>query len=217
MTTKAWLLAAATLAAVSFRTAGASADTIFDNTVSGNQGITTTGAPQLGDEVTAAPGTGRAVTELDIGFTSQGISLTADLQAFLYANDGAGGSPGTLLWQSAVMAGVNLNTNNELIAFSVPSVVVPDTFTFTSAITNESGAVGWVPSTGTPTTGTVVNPWVGGPGPGSWSTLPSPNFLIEGQVIATAVPEPSSLALCGLGLAGVAALKRARRRAASAR
>jgi hypothetical protein len=215
MTTKAWLLGAATLAAVSFRTAGASADTIFDNTVAGNQGITTTSAPQLGDEVTAAPGTARTVTELDLGFTSQGVPQTADLQAFLYANDGAGGAPGTLLWSSAVMTGVGLDTFNQLIAFSVPSVLVPDTFTFTAAITNESGNVGLVPS-GTPTTGKFVNPWVGG-GPGIWDTLPS-NFEIEGRVIATAVPEPSSLALFGLGLAGAAAaLKRARRRAASAR
>jgi hypothetical protein len=46
------------------------ADIIFDNTTTGNQGITTTSAAQIGDEVTAAPGTSRTVTELDIGFTS---------------------------------------------------------------------------------------------------------------------------------------------------
>jgi hypothetical protein len=97
---------------------------IFDNTVSGNQGITTTSAAQLGDQVTAA-GTLRAVTELDIGFTSQGVSATADLQAFLYANDGAGGAPGTLLWSSAVLSDVGLDTVNSLISFSVPSIVEP--------------------------------------------------------------------------------------------
>ena len=120
---------------------------VFDNSVSNNQGITTASLPQLGDEVTAA-GTLRTVTELDIGVTSQGAAATADLQAFLYANDGSGGAPGTLLWQSSVHSGVSLNTVNELISFSVPSIVVPDTFTFTASITNvvSSLSVGFVPA-----------------------------------------------------------------------
>ena len=135
------LVLAAVLAVVSSQTT-ASAVVIFDNSNSINDGITTTSAPQLGGEVTAA-GTARTVTELDLGFTSQGISASADVQAFLYANDGVNGAPGTLLWQSAVMSGVNFDTVNTLVAFSVPSVVVPDTFTFAGAITNESGVVGW--------------------------------------------------------------------------
>jgi hypothetical protein len=48
------------------------------------------------------------VTELDIGVSQQGVAGTANLQAFLYANDGAGRAPGTLLWNSATMTNVSL-------------------------------------------------------------------------------------------------------------
>jgi hypothetical protein len=200
------LILAAVVAAVSFQPT-ASAGVIFDNSTTGNQGITTTSASQLGDEVTAA-GTLRTVTALDIGFTSQGVAATADLQAFIYANDGSGGAPGTLLWSSAVMTGVSLDSFNTLIEFSVPSVVVPDTFTFTAAITNPSPVVGYVPASGA-STGTFVQPWVGAPG--SFSPL-TPPFEIEGRVIAgTAVPEPSTILLLATGLAGAVAFKRFRR------
>jgi hypothetical protein len=141
---------AAVLAAASFQ-ATALADVIFDNSSGAGTGITTTIFPQLGGEVTAAPGTSRTVTELDLGFTSQGLPATTDLQAFLYANDGSGGSPGTLLWQSALMSGVNVDSTNVLIAFAVPSVVVPDTFSFAAAITNPSPLVGYVPASGATT------------------------------------------------------------------
>ena len=197
-----WSIVGAALAAI-WCQAGASADVIFDNTATGDHGITTTSAPELGGEVIAAPGTSRVVTDLEIGFTSQGAPATADLQAFLYANDGPGGSPGTLLWASAVMAGVSLDTTNQLISFIVPSVTVPDDFTWASSITNSSAVVGLVPASGA-SIGTFVQPWVGSPG--SWSTLPA-NFETEVRITAgaAAVPEPSTFAVSALlVLTGVA-------------
>jgi hypothetical protein len=140
------------------------------------------------------------------------LSATADLQAFIYANDGTGGAPGTLLWMSAVMTGVNVNSVNTLVAFSVPSVVVPDTFTFTAAITNASQAVGFVPASGA-TTGTFGQAWVGSSG--SFSTL-TDDFETEGRVIAmgSSVPEPATLVLLSMGLVGALGFSRIRRVAA---
>jgi PEP-CTERM motif len=174
-----------------------SATVIFDN-FPGPGGITGAGFPQFGDEVTAAPGTPRVVTELDMGFTTGNVGpQTADLQAFLYANDGTGGSPGTLLWQSAVMSGVSINSTNATVAFIVPSVLVPNTFTFTAAISNQSGNFGYAPASGA-TTGSFVAPWGGSPG--LWNSF-APIFEVEGRVIA--VPEPATLALLTLALAGL--------------
>jgi hypothetical protein len=201
------LIAVSAVAAVSFH-APAFADVIFDNTAAGDQGITTTAAPQLGLAVTAA-GSARAVTEVDIAFTSQGVSATADLQAFLYAT-GAGGLPGALLWQSAVMSSVAINSVNQLIAFSVPSIVVPDFFTITAAITDISGSVGLAP-TSSASVGTFDQAVVGSPA--TWNALPT-NFEIQARVIASpasqvsGVPEPMTLSLFGAGLAAGAALRR---------
>jgi PEP-CTERM motif len=187
---------------------------IFDNSSGSGGGITTTSSPQLGGEVTDTSGTPRTVTELDLGFTSQGLAATVNLQAFLYANDGSGGSPGTLLWQSVVMSGVNIDSANSLIAFDVPSVVVPGTFTFAAAITNSSPIVGEVPANGA-TTGTFVQGWDGRPG--SWQALPV-QFEVEARVIGpaqlapTPVPEPSSLALLSLGGLALAGCRRWKRR-----
>jgi hypothetical protein len=196
------------VAAVSFQ-ASASADLIFDNTIaSANTDVVTNPFPQFGGEVTAAAGTSRVVTELDISFNTQGNSVVfADLQAILYANDGPVGLPGTLLWQSSVMSHVLINGDNTLIAFSVPSVIVPDTFTWTSAITNASRPMGWAPGSGA-TTG-VFDRVVEGM-PGSWGFI-EPDFETQARVFASAVPEPASCSLLIVGAAGAALSRRCRR------
>ncbi len=91
-------------------------------------------------------------------------------------------------------SGVSINSSNVLVAFNVPSILVPDTFTFTTAITHPSSTVGFVPANGT-TTGTWDQTWFGSPG--TFGALTNPAFQVEGRVIATdtqAVPLPSSLA-----------------------
>jgi PEP-CTERM motif len=180
-----------------------SAAIIFDNTP-GTGGIAGPGA-QLGDEVTGAPDTGRLVTELDIGFSQGNVGpAMANVQAFLYANNGIGGSPGSLLWESAVLSAA-INADNSLIAFLVPSVLVPDTFTFTALITNRSGNFGDAPGNSA-STGTFVAAWFE-LAPGVWTSLP-PIFGIEARVVAQPVPEPSTLGLLVLGAVALTGVRR---------
>jgi hypothetical protein len=175
----------------------ARADVIYDNTSTAFTGSRTFTALQIGDEVTAG-GTGRTVTELDSGVNSQNQAATAStLQAFLYANDGTGGAPGTLLWQSAVKTNVALTGGNDLIAFSVPSVTVPNTFTWTIQIGGTTPVAAGLPNFGAPTTGTYVSGWFGGPG--SWTATGGSNNIYLARITAgVAVPEPSTYALAGI-------------------
>jgi hypothetical protein len=190
--------------------AQASAELIFDNTTRFLGPINFTALP-IGDEVQVS-GTGSKVTDLQIGVNQQKIAGTANLQAFLYANDGAGGIPGSLLWQSALMTNVALTGGNDLIDFAVPSIAVPTTFTWAIQISNTQPVAAGVPSFNPPSVGSVLHGWFGGPG--KWTNLDGErvdaHFMARIQA-TTAIPEPSTfVAVCltlliGLGWIGVQA------------
>ena len=179
---------------------------IFDN-FPGTGGITGGGGFQLGDEIDVPQSAPRFVTELDFGFTNGNTgSPTANVQAFLYANDGAGGSPGTLLWESAVVDAVIINSNHTVVAFSVPSILVPTTFTATASITDQVGNFGYAAATGA-NIGTFVSAWIGSPG--AWIAIP-PAFEIETRVLAMPVSEPSTPVLALLALVVCISINRKR-------
>ena len=187
----------------------AQAGIIYDNSGSQFTGSIVGTRLQLGDQVTAG-GTARLVTLLEIGINMQGIAGMADLQAFLYANDGSSGEPGTLLWQSNLQSQVTLTGGNDLIPFIVPSVVVPDTFTWTVQYFNASPIEPSLPVFGPASVGSSPDyAWFGGPGSWTKQTFPAPvDFLAR----ITAVPEPSSLFLAGIaGAAGLGICVRRRR------
>jgi hypothetical protein len=173
--------------------APASATLIYDNTTSFLGPISFT-ALQIGDEVQVS-GSALNVTELDIGVNQQGVAGTANLQAFLYANDGAGGIPGSVLWNSSVMTNVALDGGNDLIAFSVPSVAVPDTFTWAIQISNTQPIAAGLPSFDPPTVGLALRGWFGGPG--SWTPLDGEgvdaHFMARISAGTVPAPEPSTL------------------------
>jgi len=175
----------------------ARADIIYDNTVNWLGGYAFSALEQ-GEEVFAA-GTSRWVTDLTIGISHQNVSGgTAELVARLYANDGAQGAPGTLLWYSSALT-VPLSGGVQLVSFSVPQVLVPDTFTWTlQVITNTIPAVAPVDG-GTPSIGSSPNfYWFGHPG--SWGEAQYPALMARVE----AVPEPGLgvMLFAGVGLLG---------------
>ncbi len=163
------LAAAFTLAAA---LTPALADVIYENTATPTGSRTFTQL-QIGDEV-QAEGTARIVTELHIGVTMQGQPGTADLQPRLYANDGSGGAPGTLLWTGAVQNDVPLTGGNDLIRFVVPGVEVPDTFTWTILISDTRPIAAGLPHYDPPSRGSSPDyAWFGNGS--TWTRLTDPN------------------------------------------
>src|SRR5688500_16697437 len=186
----------------------ADAGVIFDNTTT-PLGSTSFTALQIGDEVTAA-GSERSVSLLEIGLTQQGFAGTADLQAWLYANDGPGGQPGAMLWQSAILNNVPLTGGNDVIAFPVPLVQVPDTFTWTVQVSDTTPVAVGLPHFHPPTIGSSPDyAWFGGPR--SWTRLPGPPAR-ELMARVTAIPEPATAAVVVTPLFAAALARRFRRR-----
>jgi hypothetical protein len=185
----------------------ARAELIYDNTTTRLGTSLLFSALQMGDEVQAA-GTARLVSELQVGVSQQGTAGTADLRARLYANDGPAGQPGSLLWESALRDDVALTGGIDLIAFPVPLVLVPDTFTWTIQISDARPIAVGLPFFHPPTVGSSPDyAWFGGPGSWTRQTVPSPvNLMARVTAVggAGAVPEPSSAALALAGLAGLA-------------
>jgi hypothetical protein len=173
---------------------------IYDNTSSSPTGGGTFTALEQGDEVRLNPDAPRSIVLLEIGLNQQGTAGTTDLVARLYANNGPGGEPGTLLWQSDLFRDISLTGGNDLISLEVPNVTVPDVFTWTIQISNSTPVAVGLPFFGEPSVGTSPGyVWFGGPG--SWghpsSSVPGPlNYLAR---ISTPVPGP--LPLFGVGAA----------------
>ncbi len=156
---------------------------------------------EIGNEVTVS-GANWQVTGLDIEIYSQGGIFpngrpgNAHFQAQLYANNGTGGQPGTLLWQSAVEPIYYLG-GLSLLHFSVPDVVVPDTFTWTLEYSNPLPLAPGLPSGTGPTIGTSNVCWTRGEGDASWTQVTAAgNLMAE----ITAVPEPATYALLTAGV-----------------
>ena len=129
---------------------------IYDNTSSSPTGGGTFTALEQGDEVRLNPDAPRSIVLLEIGLNQQGTAGTTDLVARLYANNGPGGEPGTLLWQSDLFRDISLTGGNDLISLEVPNVTVPDVFTWTIQISNSTPVAVGLPFFGEPSVGTCL-------------------------------------------------------------
>jgi hypothetical protein len=188
---------------------------VYDNTVN-RQPITwysNVAGEELGDQITLA-GTARLVTQLDLLFRPLfAASLQADTTVRLYANDGTGGAPGTLLY-AVTLPQVEYSAE-AVLSIPIPSVAVPDTLTFTASFSNYSvpnafvGLRVYTP----PVLGTTEDfGWFNdGGGFVRFGDSRSPVSFYALVTATQAVPEPTSLALFGAG--GLGLLWRGRRSA----
>ena len=156
---------------------------------------------EIGNEITVS-GANWQVTELSIEIYSQGGIFPngnpgfADFQAQLYANNGAGGQPGTLLWQSTVEQHVYYLGGLSLLNFSVPDIAVPGTFTWTLQYSNTSPIPPALPSGAAPAIGASDICWFRTQNDATWTPATAAGNLMA-QI--TAVPEPTTYALLMAG------------------
>jgi hypothetical protein len=158
---------------------------VFDNTANPTSGgVFGPSSDQVGNEITLG-GTARQITGLSWLVDSQNTQLIGEIETHIYANDGAGGAPGTLLWSSGLLTGIDVSPTETLLNIAVPNITVPDTITVTSRFFDAVPlALGRVFG-GPPSVGSLDASWVE-TSPGVWSQWSGPWAM---QVVA--VPEPS--------------------------
>jgi hypothetical protein len=183
---------------------------VFDNTTKPT-GATAFTIFEIGNQVQIASPS--VLTKLEIGVYSQRFAATVDsLQAFLYANDGAGGTPGTQLWASSILTNVSLTGGYDLIPFALPDIAVPNTFTWTLQTGAATPVAAGLPAFDAPATGTVLHAWFGVPG--TWISLDAngihSHYMARISTTSiTAVPESGTLLpLAGILLSGATILYR---------
>ncbi|MBN9691995.1 MAG: PEP-CTERM sorting domain-containing protein [Verrucomicrobia bacterium] len=153
---------------------------------------------RYGDEITLG-GTDRVLTEFSFGYYSN-YAATGGLSFTLYANDGAAGAPGTVLFTS----NYNVVQGTDGVDISIPFIPdfnepLPNTFTWTVQFSGP-GTAGLLIADA-PTIGTSRDDFWELQG-ATWvlRKLSAP-YTSNFEATVTAVPEPGTWALLGLGLA----------------
>jgi hypothetical protein len=179
--------------------------TVYDDTVGPLGGEFGTpflgpGCCYTGNEIGLA-GQARRVVLLSVPVSSQGQDVLSSFDTRIYANNGAGGSPGTLLWDSGLLL-YHVLPIDRLIDIAVPGVVVPDVITVVSRIeTSTPVALGrWEP--GPPAVGVFERAWLLNEA-GEWH----PGFAHAMRLVAS-VPEPASVFLVAAALLAMVGARR---------
>jgi hypothetical protein len=165
-----------------------SGEIVFDNTISPSVvGVFGPSAEQVGNEITLG-GQARQISLVSWLVDSQNYSVWAGTETHIYANDGAGGGPGTLLWSSGPVTNY-ITPSDTFLSVPVPNIAVPDTITVTSQFFDAVPVALGRDYGGSPTAGNLIGSWAEYPA-GVWTHSFGPWAM---QVVA--VPEPSSVSL----------------------
>ena len=161
---------------------------VFDNATGASGGIFGPGCCQVGNEVTLG-GNARRVVLLSWLVDSQDTEVTTGIEVRIYANDGPGGAPDTLLWESGLLTGIHVAATDSFLDVAVPEITVPDIVTVTSRILDSTPVALGRRDGGPPSVGSVNASWVES-APGEWHQ----GFGPWGMRIA-AVPETPTILL----------------------
>jgi PEP-CTERM motif len=153
-------------------------------------------AREYGDQITLG---GLAAERRLTGFSveySANYSFVGGAVVKFYENDGIGGAPSTLLYQSAPL---NIVNGGGIYNISFAQPIVPDTFTYTVQFLNVTGAnqAGLVLPNADATVGSSLNDfWVKNGATWQLNNLGATKANFTASV--TAVPEPGTYALAGV-------------------
>ena len=196
--------------------ASASADTIYYVAPGANNFYNSTSGTEYGNQVSfpSAPSGGAwTIQSLTVPYYAN-YGLNGGLTLKIYSNDGTAGAPGTQLWSSGPLDILNGGGSVTVpFPFSGDNQI-PSSLTYTVSFAGASVAgnkAGLYLPGSNPAVGSAQGIWAGNSGFWEKRALDG-GVLPVFQATITAVPEPSTWALAGLGLVGlIAAASRSRK------
>lgn len=223
-----WLKAAVFTAAAASVGISAQAATVYDSSISSGtavQWLTSTNS-EFGDEIKLAANTtlDHTISQFKLEYyLNQSISYNETIKVSIYANDGTGSAPGTLLWSSgtisitsptsATSTGYQTITFTDLTTTDGAALVVPTSFTYTvsfGGIDSTAGEGAGLILRDQPTVGENYDDyWV--KTEDGWHTQVIDGTPVVFGAQVQSVPEPSVIQLGALGalsLLGSLALRR---------
>lgn len=188
-------------------TVGLADTVVYDNSTK-RLGSSYSSTNEFGDQIALSGSVNTKITSFEIDYyLNHGASGDETARIFLYANDGAGGKPGSLLFDSISVANtIPLSRGYDHILFQGLSVSVPQSFTWTIKF----GGVDSVEFAGLllsnpPTVGSSYDDYWEKVG-GDWITKLAEGTPYNFSAKFSAVPEPTMLQygfMAGLAWLGV--------------